>query len=393
MQIIFLEHPPWVSSLSMPRFAAMLSDGMRRRGHTTASLTATSRLHRLSKLAPSGIRKWAGYVDQFAVFPSELRRSIRYQPKDTLYVLTDHALGMWVPLIASLPHVVHCHDFLAINSAQGRYLENPTGLSGRCYQSLIRRGLAKADAFICISEKTQTDLHEILRRKPRFSEVVYNPLRGDFLRLSKEVASESLAGELTPADAQGFFLHVGGNQWYKCRQGVVRLYAEWTRLSGEQLPLWMVGPPPPESLVSLAASCTPPGAVRFLTHLNDAQVKAAYSLAVMLLFPSLEEGFGWPIAEAMACGAPVLTTNSRPMTEVGGNAAIYHRRMTQGDEAAWATEGANLIVDYLRSPDATKEAIRKRGAKQARRFDLESALTAYEQCYLAALNSKHCQDC
>lgn len=373
--------------MSMPRFAAMLRDGMRSRGHTTSSLTATARVHRMSQGAPGGVRKWAGYVDQYALFPRELRRFVRDQPKDALYVLTDHALGMWAPVVAPLPHVVHCHDFLAINSAQGRYAENPTGFTGRCYQALIRRGLGKAEAFVSISEKTQADLHEALGRTPRFSKVVYNALRGDFTRLSKETANRLLAGELTPADGQGFFLHVGGSQWYKNRPGVVRLYAEWLRQSSEQLPLWMVGPPPPDSLKSFAASHTPPGSVRFLTHLDDAQVKAAYSLAVMLLFPSLEEGFGWPIAEAMACGAPVFTTDARPMTEVGGEAAIYHRRMTQGDEAAWAIDGAKRIVDHMKSTDTAKETIHRRGVEQAKRFDLETTLAAYEECYLAALDS------
>ena len=42
-----------------------------------------------------------------------------------------------------------------------------------------------------------------------------------------------------------------------------------------------------------------------------------------LLFPSLAEGFGWPVAEAQACGCPVVTSNRAPMTEVGGLAATY----------------------------------------------------------------------
>lgn len=371
----------------MPRFAAMLRDGMQRRGHTTISLTVTPRLHRITKIAPGSVQKWAGYMDQFAVFPRELKQFIHEQPRDALYVLTDHALGMWVPIFASFPHIVHCHDFLAINSARGRFVENPTGFTGRCYQSLILRGLRKADAFVCISEKTQADLHGALGREPRFSEVVYNALRDDYTRLSIEAASALLAKELTPADAGGFLLHVGGNQWYKNRGGVIRLYSEWLRLTGERLPLWMVGPPPTEPLKHLTASCTPPGAVRFLTNFDDARVKAAYSLAVLLLFPSLEEGFGWPISEAMACGTPVFTTGARPMTEVGGDAAIYHRRMTKDDKASWVIDGARKIEDYMRSSEKTKEAIRKRGVEQAKRFDLKATLAAYEQCYFVASNS------
>ena len=55
---------------------------------------------------------------------------------------------------------------------------------------------------------------------------------------------------------------------------------------------------------------------------NEA-LAALYSGAELLLFPSLEEGFGWPIIEAQASGCRVVTTGKAPMTEVGGNAAFY----------------------------------------------------------------------
>jgi glycosyltransferase involved in cell wall biosynthesis len=60
-----------------------------------------------------------------------------------------------------------------------------------------------------------------------------------------------------------------------------------------------------------------------LTGVADEDLRALYSTATMLLFPSLQEGFGWPIVEAQACGCPVATSRRSPMDEVGGNAAIY----------------------------------------------------------------------
>ncbi len=385
MNLVFLEHPDWLGSYSMPRFAAMLREGMRARGHSVASITATSRVHRLSEGAPGGVRKWAGYVDQFLVFPWELKRFARSQPKDTLYVLTDHALGMWAPVVTDLPHIVHCHDFLAINSARGRFPENQTGFTGRCYQSLIRRGIRKANAFISISEKTRADLHDALGRQPRLSSVVYNALREGYTRLEESDARGRLTGILTPADENGFFLHVGGNQWYKNRSGVVRLYAQWLRDAEKPLPLWMVGQAPTAGLQTLADEIAPSGMVRFLPDLDDGQVHAAYSLATMLLYPSLEEGFGWPIAEAMSCGAAVLTTDAAPMTEVAGDAAILHRRLRQGEEDAWARDGATLIHEYVKRPDEERDNVRQRGYQRANLFALTATMADYEKCYLEAI--------
>jgi glycosyltransferase involved in cell wall biosynthesis len=60
-----------------------------------------------------------------------------------------------------------------------------------------------------------------------------------------------------------------------------------------------------------------------VTGVAEEDLRALYSTASMMIFPSFQEGFGWPIIEAQACGCPVATSNRSPMNEVGGNAAIY----------------------------------------------------------------------
>src|SRR6185437_13088426 len=57
--------------------------------------------------------------------------------------------------------------------------------------------------------------------------------------------------------------------------------------------------------------------------LSDVELRALYTGALALLFPSLEEGFGWPILEAQACGCPVITSDRSPMMDIAGNAAIF----------------------------------------------------------------------
>jgi glycosyltransferase involved in cell wall biosynthesis len=63
--------------------------------------------------------------------------------------------------------------------------------------------------------------------------------------------------------------------------------------------------------------------VHVLGYVDRADMAALYSRAELLAFPSLYEGFGFPILEAMACGAPVLTSSVSSMPEVAGDAAIY----------------------------------------------------------------------
>src|SRR6187431_1093734 len=115
MNIIFLAHPTFEGHQSMPRFAKMLSNGMRARGHAVDIWSPRPYFHKLSNNA--SIQKWLGYLDQYLLFPKQIRQQSSQLPDDTLFVFTDQALGMWVPTLADRNHVIHCHDFLALRSA------------------------------------------------------------------------------------------------------------------------------------------------------------------------------------------------------------------------------------------------------------------------------------
>ena len=73
-----------------------------------------------------------------------------------------------------------------------------------------------------------------------------------------------------------------------------------------------------------------------MVRVEDDILVSAYQGACFLIFPSLMEGFGWPVVEAMASGCPVITTGEPPMNEVGGDAAIYISRCPSPSErSSW----------------------------------------------------------
>jgi glycosyltransferase involved in cell wall biosynthesis len=127
--------------------------------------------------------------------------------------------------------------------------------------------------------------------------------------------------------------------------------------------------------------------VRFFHGLDTDAIEALYSLASVLLFPSHAEGFGWPIAEALACGCPVITTDEAPMTEVGGPHAHYLPRWSGGtaEILPWAEHGARLICAVIdRSPEAQTQAARA-GIEWTARFDAAQAIENYLNIYAAVL--------
>ena len=388
----------------MPRFADMIQQGMRGRGHEVAVWTSPQKLGRLP-IRSKFIRKWLGYVDQFLIYPRALPKLVKQEPASTLFVVMDQALGMWVPHLVHRPHVIHCHDFLALRSALGEFPENPTGWTGKKYQQLIRKGFSCGKNFISVSQKTRSDLHRFLSQTPRHSEVVYNGLNYPFRPMfPAEIGAALCEGRQSssqtpfainhrdlPADLtippSGYLMHIGGNQWYKNRAGVLELYRAYAANNKSPAELWMIGAPPAASLRSQAATIPLPGIVRFISHLANEQVNAAYSGARALLFPSLEEGFGWPIVEAMASGCPVITTNAAPMTEVAGEAARLIPRMpaTFSDQPGWARAAVKDLAAVVHQSQEAREQMIKKGFSQAAKFQTEAAITSYEKIYASIL--------
>ncbi len=388
MNLVLYTHPAFLGSHSQAHFARMLAAAFRARGHQVALRQPDAVVHRH---VPAGcLSKWAGYVDQYLLFPRLMRSAMRNDPPDTLYVFCDQALGPWIPNAAHRPHVVHCHDLLALRSALGDVPENPTSFTGRVYQRYIRRGFRHARHFISISQKSRADLHSFGEIRPVTSEVVYNGLNYPFRPLSPDAARQVLRQAGLEPGLNGCLLHIGGGQWYKNSVGVIRLYASYVhqqlRSGVVPLPLWMVSPAPNRAVQEALAHVPAQGEVRFFSGLGNEAVEALYSHARALLFPSLAEGFGWPIAEALACGCPVVTTGDEPMTEVGGEVAAYLPRLAHADDlAAWAQVGAQRLVELLGRPAAERERAACAGRAWAARFNADTAIENYLSVYRRVL--------
>lgn len=118
--------------------------------------------------------------------------------------------------------------------------------------------------------------------------------------------------------------------------------------------------------------------VRFLGYVPDVDIPALYSAADLVVYPSLYEGFGLPVLEAMACGAIVATSNVSSLPEVGGEAALYFDPQN-------VTEMAETI--YRGLTDTTLRAqLRRKGLEHVRAFTWEQAakhtLNSYRQALL-----------
>jgi glycosyltransferase involved in cell wall biosynthesis len=352
---------------SMQRFAAFMAQGLIQAGHEVRLLRPPSIVGRLW---PSGRRlgKWLGYVDKFGSFPVILRSAVE---RVDLVHICDHANSFYIKYLKSVPHLVTCHDLLAIRSALREIPENQTGWTGRQLQGLILKGLTAAQHIVCVSEATRRDLLRIADIPEGRVTCSYNSLTHPYSRMEKQEAT-SRVSRLCVNITRPFLLHVGGNQWYKNRLGVLRIFSALRQLmSGRSLKLVMVGKSWTAEMRRFVLEHDMSEVTVELTGVPNEDLRALYSTATMLLFPSLQEGFGWPIVEAQACGCPVATSRRSPMDEVAGDAAIYIE--PENPESAAAILRAALeSVAEMREPSLLNAARFRSGM-------IDRYLTVYER--------------
>jgi len=362
---------------SMKLFPEMLLSHLRERGVAVELLCPKTVF---GKLAPWAGRlgKWLFYIDKFLLFPVVLSWRLRREKGTVVAHICDHSNAMYVPRLQRVAHLVTCHDVMPIRSALGEVPQNPTSRTGKLFQQLILAGLRKAGCIVCVSKATQEHLLRIAKIPPERTRLIFNGLNYPYTPMAEPEARQRFE-RLTGRAATPFLLHVGGDAWYKNRAGMLAIYAALRRRlrdAGIAAPkLVYAGPSLQRELASFAAD--DPAMAEDLMRVQGASnedLRALYSLAECLLFPSWDEGFGWPIAEAQACGCRVVTTGRAPMTEVGGEAAFYI-------DPADPEGSAARVADVLGQPQAERLACIEAGRANAARFSSARMIDAYLEVY------------
>jgi len=125
----------------------------------------------------------------------------------------------------------------------------------------------------------------------------------------------------------------------------------------------------------------PPGVrVELLGHVSDARLRSLYAGAAAFVFPSRYEGFGLPVLEAMACGAPVIASDAASIPEAGGDAAMY---FPVGDAGALAVAMERVFTDSAMA-NVLREAGRKRAAAMSWDITAEQTLAVFERVVRSA---------
>ncbi|PTY05928.1 glycosyltransferase family 1 protein [Opitutaceae bacterium EW11] len=371
----------------MRRFSDVLSESFSRRGWTVEQWRPEARFVRWVKnYRYGGLPKYLGYLDKFVVFPRDIRALRKRAPGGAVFHITDHSNAVYARHFRGAPLLVTCHDLLPIRCALGEFPQCRLSRSGQRYQNWILSSLKSLKTAICVSEKTKLDLQRLAGLGPSATPVIYMGLNYPYRPMPREEALALLSsllarqriapGLISPAD-EPFLVGIGGAQWYKNRTGLISIFCELQKRPACPRKLVYVGPALDAEQLEVLARHECGSQVIHLRSVSNEELRAIYSLASALIFPSWEEGFGWPIAEAQACGCPVFTSDRAPMTEVGGSAARY---LDPSD----ADGAADLIAAEL----SHAPTMRSEGLAAASRWSTDRMIDEYEQQYWTAARER-----
>ncbi len=264
-------------------------------------------------------------------------------------------------------HIMVVHDIIPRLFPQ--YLAK---FSQKRYWGSVERGIGSAAWLIAVSESTKRDLVEHLHIPAERVSVAFPGVAARF-RVSptpEEVARVLARYRLDP----GYLYHGGGLEIRKNTESVLRAYGvvrEQCAARGEEAPLLVISGqihastnPLATPVLELVATLGLEEHVRILGRVPDADLPALYRGAKLFLFPSLYEGFGLPVLEALCMACPVIASNTSSLPEVCADAALL---VEPHDVSALATSMLRLMRD-----PALCETLKAKGTVQANRFSFHS---------------------
>ncbi len=272
-----------------------------------------------------------------------------------------------VPLASPIPTVVTIHDLAFIQFPQTFRPYN------RIYLDFATRmSVKRASRILAVSEHTKREVVGILGIPAERIVVTYDAVRQHFVPPAPTTLEAFRAKYELPAQ---FILYVGTLEPRKNLLTLLEAYHKVAQVSNVPLLVgggkgWMNGP-----LFKRLEELGLREKVKFVGYLAEEELPLWYAAATIFVFPSIYEGFGMPPLEAMACGTPVITSNSSSLPEVVGPAGITVAPM---DVEGWA----KAILDLLKDK-ALRAELRERGFRQAQAFSwrttAEKTLKVYEE--------------
>jgi glycosyltransferase involved in cell wall biosynthesis len=237
---------------------------------------------------------------------------------------------------------------------------------------LLHLAAVRAAHIFTVSEYSKTKLVEVLRVDPARITVVYNGVASGCGPGNKEEARDEVARQF--GVGRPYILYVGSLKPHKNLETLVDAYGllcGGTTTPEFQLVLAGAGRQGQERLMRRAVDL----GLRplFIGDADDVELVDLYRAAEVVVLPSLEEGFGLPIVEAMACGTPVICAHAASMPEIAGDAALFFDPLDANDLC-------RVLRQVLSSKDLS-DSLSARGLLRAQQFSWDRTAARHIPVY------------
>jgi len=250
---------------------------------------------------------------KYFLYPYQVSKS-----KSSVIHIFDHSYAHLLYFINANKSIVTVHDLMPIIG----WKKNIPGLRYKNYPILFKLAmfsLRKAKAIIAVSENTKRDLEKYVGLDSNKITVIYNGVDESFVPI--ENVDKDLFCEKFNISSENYSILITGNQQYKNHITSFNVIKNLEKITDRSIQLVWLGSSDEEyEKISKKVKLTTP--VIRVFNLSKTELNGLYNCVDCLLFPSWYEGFGWPPLEAMACGTPVVSSNSGPLPEIVSNAAL-----------------------------------------------------------------------
>lgn len=282
-----------------------------------------------------------------------------------------HTVDVHAPLFARSRQITTCHDVIPLvlspreaGGAKSRYKW--------LWKNWLKLQCSRADRMVTISEHSRQDIMKVLHVKADKIHVVPPAL---YQADSRRPATESAHLSQFPFDNRQLILSVGRRAPYKNLSGLIQAFAQLVKTCPSPCRLVIIGPTDPRygEPESLTAKLGLNESVTFTGYISDSDLAELYSRASLFVCPSLYEGFGLPVLEAMAAGVPVVSSDRSSLPEACGDAALL---VNPTDPDAMARAMARVLTDKTLA-DHLRTAGRRRVTQYSPRRMVEQLVEIY----------------
>ena len=267
-----------------------------------------------------------------------------------------------VPYLCTTPFICTVHDLIL------HRFPNQAGLLRKLvYRMILSHAVAASKAVVAVSETTKRDLVSFYPASAAKTAVIHNGVDARFRRASDQKVQEVRKTYGLPAR---FLLYVGNCKEHKNVAMLLRAFTA-AKLDGVEL-----------VLVSSGKECDAlalPASVRRIASVEEADLPALYSASIGCVTASLAEGFGLPMAEAMATRTPVIATKCGSLPEILGNQAL----LVEPTEQALADGIRRIVSDRSLTDSVRLDAAEAR----AHRYDWDSSAALLADLFARTLSS------